>query len=68
MERYRLRELYSGRVLPVYYSCTQTPKDAWQRSEVAGSMLPGYNSVVMVAHTAPGGLLILESTDTGVQP
>eukprot|EP01047_Picozoa_sp_COSAG01_P046429 COSAG01_NODE_4359_length_5103_cov_11.143685_5_plen_68_part_00 len=41
---------------------------AWWRSKVAGSLLPGYNSVVMVAHTVPGALLVPESTDTRVQP
>ena len=35
---------------------------------LAGSRQSGYNSVVMVAHTVPGALLILEPTDTGVQP
>jgi hypothetical protein len=39
-----------------------------RRGEVAGSRQSGYNSVVMVAHTAPGALLISEPTDTRVWP
>ena len=50
------------------FSVLKPPKDAGRRSEVAGSLLLGYNSVVMVAHTAPEALLIQEPTDTGGRP
>ena len=50
------------------FSVPRPPKDAGRRSEVAGSRQSGYNSVVMVAHTVPGALLILEPTDTGGWP
>ena len=49
-------------------SVLKPPKDAGQRSEVAGSRQSRYNSVVMVAHTVPGALLIPEPTDTAVRP
>jgi hypothetical protein len=48
-------------------SVPKPPKDAGLRSEVADSRQSGYNSVVMVAHTVPGALLIPEPTDTGVR-
>ena len=57
-----------SRILP--RSLEAVPARVYQEltSEVAGSLLLGYNSVVMVAHTAPEALLILEPTDTGGWP
>jgi hypothetical protein len=60
--------------LHIIYSCTTTTSPSrhtltpYPSREVAGNLLPRYNSVVMVAHTAPGALLVPEPTHTGGWP